>query len=91
MCNLSLIFLLEDPSQGKKKSYTTSYDLGSARRQLAGPFTGHSPQHSVADEPNDDHSAASADDDINDSLPATNDLRPGIVTYQRPLRYAVSN
>ncbi|KAH7951916.1 hypothetical protein HPB52_015377 [Rhipicephalus sanguineus] len=50
------------------------------------PSTGSSPQHHVADEPNDDYSAAFADDDMNDSLPAKNQLGPGIVTYERAFR-----
>ncbi|KAH7950923.1 hypothetical protein HPB52_003131 [Rhipicephalus sanguineus] len=53
------------------------------------PSTGSSPQHHVADEPNDDYSAAFADDDMNDSLPAKNQLGPGIVTYERAFRPSI--
>ncbi|KAL1442380.1 hypothetical protein MTO96_030836 [Rhipicephalus appendiculatus] len=50
------------------------------------PSTVDSPQHSTADEPDDDHSASFSDDDVNGSLPARNRLGPGIVTYERAFR-----
>lgn len=73
---------LNVPYKGRRRATHT------APSQLwpSAPSTGSSPQRYVADEPNDDYSAAFADDDMNDSLPAKNQLGPGIVTYERAFR-----